>query len=173
MLKNELVLVPLELIENKILLIRGKKVMLDHDLAILYEVTVKALKQAVRRNKLCFPDDFMFQLTKIETQYWRSQIVTSTKVKKGLRWFPFAFTEQGVAMLSSILKSKRAILVNIQIMRTFTKLREMLSSNHLLRKKIEELEKKYDQKFKVIFDVINKLLIEEESPKARIGFRTE
>lgn len=163
--------VPKEIIENKILLLRGKKVMLDRDLAVLYGVKTKALNQAVKRNIERFPKDFMFQLTHQEDNGLRSQFVTAKK--GGSTSLPFVFTEQGVAMLSTVLKSKQAIAVNIQIMRTFTKLRNMLSSNHLLRKKIEELEKKYDHKFKVIFDVINKLILEEESPKERIGYKTE
>ncbi len=165
---NDLVLVPLELIENKILLIRGRKVMLDRDLAVLYGVKTKALNQAVKRNLERFPKDFMFQLTHLEDQGLRSHFVTAKK--GGPTSHPFVFTEQGVAMLSTVLKSRQAIAVNIQIIRTFTKLREMLSSHHLLRKKIEDIEKKYDSQFKVIFDVIKQLVTEEEGPKRRIGF---
>jgi len=151
MSNNErLVLVPIETIENKIFLIRGKKVMLDRDLAVLYGVKTQALNQAVKRNLRRFPEDFMFRLTHTEATNWISQFVMSKKQRMGIRRQPYVFTEQGVAMLSSVLKSERAIDVNIQIMRTFTKLREMLSSNHLLRKKLEELEKKYDSHFKVI-----------------------
>jgi len=145
--------------------------MIDRDIAQLYGVETKVLKQAVKRNIERFPKDFMFQLTKAELENWRSQIVTSNSDKMGLRYSPFVFTEQGVAMLSSVLKSKRAILVNIQIIRTFTKLREMVSKNELLGRKLEAMEKRYDQQFKVVFDAIRKLLVTEESPKEEIGFR--
>ena len=144
--------------------------MLDRDLAGLYQVKTKALKQAVKRNIERFPGDFMFQLSEGEFKNWRSQIVTSKGDKKGLRYAPMVFTEQGVAMLSSVLNSKRAILVNIQIIRTFVKLRELLATNGAIRKKIEIMERKYDQKFKVIFDVIKRLLAVEEKPKKRFGF---
>ena len=164
-------LVPQESIEDKILLIRGKKVMLDRDLALLYEVQTKALKQAVRRNSKRFPDDFMFELTTQEFENWRSQFVTSNKEKMGLRYKPMAFTEQGVAMLSSVLNSERAILVNIQIIRTFTKLREMLATHKDLQKKVVAMEGKYDKQFKIVFDAIKQLLKLPEKPKKRIGYR--
>ncbi|MBI4114829.1 MAG: ORF6N domain-containing protein [Candidatus Niyogibacteria bacterium] len=167
---KEIIVVPTERIAGQIFWIRGKKVMLDRDLAELYGVQTKALKQAVRRNKERFPEDFMFELSKAEFENWRSQFVTSKADKKGLRYTPMAFTEQGVAMLSSVLHSKRAILVNIQIIRTFVKLRELLATNESLRKKIETMERKYDQKFKAVFDVIKSLLAEEEKPETRIGF---
>jgi hypothetical protein len=176
------IVVPDERIEAKILLIRGKKVIMDKDLAVLYGVETRVLNQAVRRNIKRFPDDFMFQLSEYEMKVWgtkigllqeenlRSQIVISSF--GGRRYLPYAFTEQGIAMLSSVLKSERAIQVNIQIMRTFTKLREMLAGNKELREKIEKLEKKYDNRFKIIFNVIKKLLAEEEpETKAPIGFR--
>ena len=143
--------------------------MLDRDLAGLYQVKTKALKQAVKRNIERFPGDFMFQLSEGEFKNWRSQIVTSNR-RGGRRYLPRVFTEQGVAMLSSVLNSKRAILVNIQIIRTFVKLRELLATNGAIRKKIEIMERKYDQKFKVIFDVIKRLLAVEEKPKKRFGF---
>lgn len=163
-------LVPLERIETRIYLIRGKKVMLDRDLAELYGVETKALNRAVRRNKERFPEDFMFQLNEKELEIWKYQFGTSNREWMGLRKKPLVFTEQGVAMLSSVLNSKRAILVNIQIMRTFTKLREMLATNKELREKIEKLERKYDQQFRVVFDAIKKLLSTEEKPKRDIGF---
>ncbi|OGC81433.1 MAG: DNA-binding protein [Candidatus Abawacabacteria bacterium RBG_16_42_10] len=169
--KSELVFVPIEIVQNQILVIRGKKVMLDRDLAVLYGVETKVLNQAVKRNRERFPDDFMFQLSVIEANGLRSQFVTSKK--GGYTRLPFAFTEQGVAMLSSVLKSKQAIAVNIQIMRTFSKLREMLNSHQELRRKIEDLEKKYDGQFKIIFDVINKFLEQDELPKRTIGFQTD
>jgi len=164
-------IVPHELIQSKILVLRGHKVMLDRDLAALYGVKTKVLNQAVARNKARFPEDFMFQLTVEELENWRSQFVTSNSgLKRGLRWRPYAFTENGVAMLSSVLKSKRAVEVNIQIMRTFTKLRELLSTHADLRRKLEEIEKRYDYQFKVVFDAI-KSLIADPPPVKKIGFR--
>ena len=157
-------------IESKIFLIRGKKVMLDRDLAALYGVETRTLNQAVRRNPERFPADFMFQLNAREMEIWRSQIVISNSEKMGLRRRPLAFTEQGVAMLSSVLNSKRAIQVNIQIIRTFTKLRELIASNKELREKIEKLENKYDQQFKVVFDAIKRLLQTPAKSPQKIGF---
>lgn len=170
-------LVPHESIQKKIFLIRGKKVILDRDLASLYGVETRALNQAVKRNRDRFPEDFMFQLSKNETQNWISQIVISNKERMGLRQAPYAFTEQGIAMLSSVLTSQRAIHVNIQIMRTFTRIKEMLAGNEMLRQKIEELERKYekhDRQFKVVFDAIRELL-EYPLPKSKkpIGFHVK
>ena len=142
----------------------------DRDLAELYGVETKVLKQAVRRNIKRFPEDFMFELSKQEFSVWRSQFVTSKRDRMGLRYAPMVFTEQGVAMLSSVLKSDRAILVNIQIMRAFTQLRRMLATHEDLKKKIEEMEEKYDQQFQVVFDAIRQLLEADEKPKRRIGF---
>lgn len=165
-------LVPVERIESKIFLIRGKKVMLDRDLAILYEVETRVLNQAVRRNIERFPEDFMFQLTKEEMKNWTSQIVITNKEKMGLRRRPYAFTEPGVAMLSSVLNSNRAIQVNIQIIRTFIKLRQLLLTHVELKRKIEAMEKKYDQQFKVVFEAIRKLLEPPLEEKRRIiGFQ--
>ncbi len=161
-------LIPQETIENKILLLRGKKVMLDSDLAMLYKVETKQLKRAVNRNIERFPDDFMFKLTREEYHALRCHFGTLEKGKHA-KYLPYVFTEQGVAMLSSVLNSKRAILVNIQVMRAFTKLREMLLSHEDLRRKIEAMERKYDQQFKVVFDAIRKLLTPQEKPKRRIG----
>jgi len=165
-------LVPQETIERKILLLRGEKVLLDSDLASLYNVETKQLKRAVNRNLERFPEDFMFKLTKDECQVLRCHFGT---LKRGehAKYLPYAFTEQGVAMLSSVLNSKRAILVNIQIMRAFTKLREMLLTHAELRRKIETMEKKYDQRFKVVFEAIRQLLTLPEKPKRRIGFHSE
>ncbi len=165
--------IPVERITGKIFLIRGTKVMLDRDLASLYEVETRTLKQAVRRNIERFPADFMFELTATELQDWRSQFVTSNSEKMGLRHSPMAFTEQGVAMLSSVLRSKRAVQVNIQIMRAFTRLRQMLAGHAELRTKIEKLEEKYDQNFQVVFEAIKQLLEVEAQPKRRIGFTGE
>ena len=163
-------LIPQEVIESKILLVRGKKIILDKDLAKLYKVPTGRLNEQVKRNKERFPEDFMFQLTKEEFENWRSQIAISNSKKMGLRRKPYAFTEQGVAMLSSVLNSKVAIQVNIQIMRTFIRLKEIIMSHKDLQRKIENMEKKYDQQFSVVFDAIKQLLIPPEKPKKKIGF---
>ena len=162
-------IIPSERIENRILFIRGKKVMIDRDLALLYGVPTKVSNQAVRRNNARFPIDFMFQLDECEYSNLRSQFVTSSLRRGGVRWPPFAFTEQGVAMLSSVLRSERAISVNIQIMRTFTRLRELIGQNEELKLKIEALESRYDQQFKVVFDAIRRLLAEDEKPEKEIS----
>jgi hypothetical protein len=161
-------LLPQEIVESKIFLIRGKRVMLDKDLAMLYGVETKALNQAVKRNSKRFPEDFMFQLTKEEFDNLRSQFVTSSW--GGQRYLPYAFTENGVAMLSTVLNSEKAIAVNIQIMRTFTRLREIMASHKDLARKIEEMEKKYDYQFKVVFDAIKQLLEPPVKAKKKIGF---
>ena len=161
-------IVPIERLANKIYAIRDTRVMLDRDLAELYGVETKALKQAVRRNIKRFPEDFMFELSKEEFTNWRSQFVTSNHDKMGLRYSPMAFTEQGVAMLSSVLNSERAIQVNILIIRAFTKLREMLSTHEDLRRKVEAMERKYDLQFKVVFDAIKQLIDIESKPKRKI-----
>lgn len=166
-------LVSQESVESKIIFLRGKKIMLDRDLAKLYVVKTKVLNQAVKRNIERFPEDFMFQLTKEETENWKSQFVTSKGDRMGLRKRPFAFTENGVAMLSSVLSSKRAIQVNIQIMRTFTRLREMLIGHQDLKQKIEDMERKYDHQFRIVFKAIRELLEPVEKPdRPRIGFHT-
>lgn len=170
-MKKEKDFLPVNLIESKIYFIRGKKVMIDSDLANLYGVKTQALNQAVKRNEGRFPTDFMFQLNELEAHNLISQIVISSY--GGRRNNPHVFTEQGVAMLSSVLKSERAIQVNIQIMRTFTKIREMIVSNKDLREKIEKLEKKYDQSFVEVFRAIKELVVEKEKPKREIGFSTE
>jgi hypothetical protein len=162
-------LVPVEIIEKHILALRGLKVMLDRDLAQLYGVDTRTLNQAVRRNIDRFPGDFMFSLTRDEIMNL-SQFVTSSTIKHAPN--VFAFTEQGIAMLSSVLKSKRAIAVNIEIMRAFVKLREMVASHKELAKKLQELEKKYDAQFKVVFDAIHALLEPPKKPRRRIGFET-
>ena len=163
-----------EVIERKIYLIRSKKVMLDRDLAFLYGVLTKTLNQAVKRNLDRFPSDFMFQLSKEETNNWKSQIVTSNKERKGLRKRPVAFTDLGISMLSGVLNSKTAIHANIQIMRAFSKLREMAATNELVRQKIEELERKYekhDKQFKGVFEALRELLEPPKEPKKKpIGF---
>lgn len=143
---------------------------MDRDLASLYGVETKALKQAVKRNAKRFPDDFAFVLDKEEFANWRSQFVTSKADRMGLRYPPMAFTEQGVAMLSSVLNSDRAIEVNIAIMRTFVKLRQWLETHEKLAQKLAELEKRYDQQFKVVFDVLNELMTPPEPKPKQIGF---
>jgi len=165
-------------IESQILLIRGQKVMLDEDLAALYEVETKELNRAVKRNIERFPDDFMFQLTADEFANLRFQFGTSSLKSQidtsrwgGRRYPPYAFTEQGVSMLSSVLRSSRAIQVNIAIMRTFVQLRQMLSSNAELSRKLVALEKNYNVKFKAIFEAIHQLMAPADPKKKRpIGF---
>jgi len=164
-------LVPIEVIESKILLIRGHKVMLDADLAELYGVTTGRLNEAVKRNIDRFPEDFMYQLTEEEFDILRSQFATSSSNWGGRRYPPYAFTEQGVAMLSSVLKSKQAVQVNILIMRAFVRLREMIASHKELARKLEELEKKYDTQFRAVFDAIRQLMAPPEKPQRPIGFQ--
>lgn len=165
-------------VERRILSLRGHKVMLDADLAELYGVATKVLNQAVKRNIERFPQDFMFQLTKKDVDglvdYWdssalRSQFVTSN-TRGGRRYLPLAFTEQGVAMLSSVLRSPRAVQVNIAIMRAFVKLRAILATHQELARRFEEMESKYDAQFKVVFDAIRELMTPLEHPRRRIGF---
>lgn len=163
-------IIPSERITNKIYLIRGKKVMFDRDLAELYGVETKTLNRTVKRNIDRFPDDFMFQLNEQEARILRYQFGT-LGMGRYSKYYPLAFTEQGVAMLSAVLRSKRAIYVSIQIVRTFVKLREMIATNKELREKIETLEKKYDQNFKIVFKAIAKLIKEDVEPKNRIGFK--
>ena len=164
--------IPIENITGLIYLIRGKKVMLDRDLAELYGVETKRLKEQVRRNIERFPDDFMFELSKSEFTNWRSQFATSNRDKIGLRHSPMAFTEQGVAMMSSVLRSKTAIQVNIQIMRAFTKMRQLIFDNAELHKEIENLIADVDGKFQVVFETLDQLLTVERKPK-KIGYLKE
>tara|TARA_B100000959_G_scaffold253714_1_gene284829 strand:+ start:919 stop:1416 length:498 start_codon:yes stop_codon:yes gene_type:complete len=154
---------------QSILPIRGTKVMLDVDLAKLYDVETKNLNLAVKRNIERFPGDFMFQLTSKEFANLRFQFETSRW--GGRRYPPYAFTEQGIAMLSSVLRSKRTVQVNVEIMRSFVKLRELLTSNSKLARKLEALEKKYDKQFKLVFDAIRALMTPAETRKRPIGFR--
>lgn len=177
-------MIPSERIVSKIFIIRRRKVMLDRDLAELYGVKTMVLNQAVKRNIKRFPSDFMFQLTKEEMKNWKSQIVISnseknlksqivisSSIRMGLRKLPFVFTEQGVAMLSSVLNSDRAIEVNIQIIRTFTKLRELLATNEALHHKIMELEKRYDKKLQEVFSILQLLVDNGGKKKREIGFK--
>ncbi|HAB14938.1 MAG TPA: ORF6N domain-containing protein [Verrucomicrobiota bacterium] len=179
-------IVPVERIERRILLFRGHKVLLDFHLAELYEVEARSLNQAVKRNRNRFPNDFMFRLSAEESlQVLRSvdtagpnssQIVTSSRKHRGLSYRPYAFTEQGVAMLSSVLRSPSAVEVNIAIMRTFVQLRRMLASNTGLARRLDALEAKYDGQFKAVFDAIRELMSTAESPspaiRREIGFHT-
>ncbi len=172
-------LVPIEVIENKIFVIRGQKVIIDKDLAALYGVSTKRLNEQVKRNHRRFPLDFMFRLSKIEAdvilgvkEHSRSQFAT---LKKGqnIKYLPYVFTEQGVAMLSGILNSNRAIIVNIVIMRAFVKLRQMISNNKEFAQKLAELEHKFnrhDDDIIAIFNAIRQLMKEDVKPKAKIGF---
>jgi hypothetical protein len=183
MASRRLVVLP-ERVERAIRLIRGQKVMLSADLARLYGVPVKVLNQAVKRNKERFPEDFMFQLTMKETRFLRSQFVTlgggrkewasprAAALEPGryAKYRPYAFTEQGVAMLSSVLKSPRAVRVNIEIMRAFVRLRQMLASHAGLARRLDELERKYDEQFREVFDAIRALMTPPEPRRRRIGF---
>jgi hypothetical protein len=163
-----------ERIERKLLRLRGVNVMLDSDLAACYGVSVKAFNQAVKRNRDRFPADFMFRLTPREVKILRSQIVTSRREWGGRRYAPYAFTELGVAMLSSVLASPTAIRVNIQIMRAFVAMRRVLESQSGLAEKVDELQTKYDQKFAVVFQAIRRLMTPPPLPKRRrIGFGTD
>ena len=163
-------LIPVERIEQAIYLIRGEKVMLDRDLAALYGVETRTLKQAVKRNLERFPADFMFVLNSTEFQNWRSQFVISKTQRQSLRHPQMAFTEHGILMLSSVLSTKRAIHVNIEIMRAFVRLRQMLASNTELSNRLNELESKYDRQFKVVFEAIRQLMSPTPTQK-QIGFR--
>ncbi|WP_218082290.1 ORF6N domain-containing protein [Anthocerotibacter panamensis] len=168
-------LISVERIEKVILLIRGQKVLLDMDIAQLYGVETRVLNQAVRRNLDRFPEDFMFQLTQEETESLRSQFVISNEGsgRGGRRYLPYAFTEQGVAMLSSVLKSPQAVQVNIEIMRAFVRLRKLLASNEELAQHLGELEQKYDEQFTIIFEAIRQLIEPPDPPKRRMGFTSE
>ena len=172
-LKSQIVtsrsLVRAEWVERRILSLRGQKVMLSTDLAELYEVAPKVLMQAVKRNRERFPADFMFQLTRVEYSNLKSQFVTSSW-GGARRAAPYAFTEQGVAMLSSVLRSPRAVQVNIAIMRAFVKLREILATHRDLARRLDEMESKYDKQFRVVFDAIRQLMTPPEKPRRRIGF---
>ena len=170
-MEGQMSLVTAERIERAIFVIRGQKVLLSQQLAELYGVDTKVLNQAVMRNQERFPDDFMFQLSMDELEILKSQIVTSSW--GGVRTLPYAFTEQGVAMLSSVLHSDRAVRVNIEIMRAFVRLRQMLASNAELARKLEALERKYDRQFKVVFDAIRQLTSPPATKRREIGFHVK
>ena len=169
---NEKYIIPTEIIEKRIFIIRGMKVMLDFHIAELYQVETKALKRAVTRNRERFPSDFLFELTPQEYTALRYQLGT---LKRGehSKYLPFAFTEQGIAMLSGVLSSTRAVNVNIAIMRSFIKLREVLTTHKDLVRKMEELENKYDKQFQIVFDAIRQILTPPDKPKREIGFRVK
>ena len=171
---NKALMIPDERVMNKIYLIRDKKVMIDRDLAELYQVETRVLNQAIRRNLGRFPEDFMFQLTDKEFENWKSQIVISKSEKMGLRKRPLAFTEQGVAMLSSVLNSETAITVNIQIIRVFTRMRELLLTHKDILLQLEKIERKltsHDEDIALIFQYLKKLLNPPQPPRPKIGFR--
>lgn len=174
MSQTNAVIVPDEVVMNKIYVIRDQKVMLDSDLAELYGVETKVLKQAVRRNITRFPEDFMFEMNKEELDSLRSQFVTSNEGRGGTRYMPFCFTEQGVTMLSCVLNSERAIHVNIQIIRIYTRIREMLLLHKDVSLLVEQVEKKLlkqDQKIEVLFTYLSKFIEKEDKPRAEIGFK--
>lgn len=170
-----------ETVVNKIYLIRGKRVMIDRDLAEMYRVETKVLNQAVKRNEKRFPQDFMFQLTKQELYDWKIQISVNGKVRMGLRKLPFVFTEQGVAMLSSVLKSETAIDVNIRIIRVFTRMREILFTHKDILLKLEQIERKilkqdgklkrHEKEMQVVFTALKELLGLKTKPMRKIGFK--
>ena len=178
---SDKIVIPDEAIINKIYLIRGIKVMVDRDIADLYGVETRVLNQAVRRNEKRFPKDFMFQMTKEEMEDWKSQILISNNVKMGLRKPPLVFTEQGVAMLSSVLNSDQAIMVNIRIIRVFTKMRELLSTNKEILEKPEQIERKdveQDDKIMLIFEYLKQFKEDKQQKinqknRKKIGYKTE
>ena len=167
-------LIPADRIERAILLIRGEKVMLDSDLAAIYGVTTKALNQAVKRNVSRFPEDFMFQLTVDEVANLnRSQFVTGSQKHRDPRFPPYAFTEHGALMLANVLNSERAAQTSVLVVRAFVRLRQLLSSNAELARKLETMEKKYDAQFKVVFDAIRQLMSPTETKRKEIGFHVK
>lgn len=166
--------IPEEVMISKIYEVRGEKVMIDRDLSELYGVETKRLKEAVRRNAERFPEDFMFEMTKEEFEIWRTQFATSKSDQKGLRYAPFCFTEQGVTMLSCVLNSKRAIAVNIRIVRIFTKMRAMLITHKDLLLEMESIRKKVsgqDEKIELIFNYLKQFIKEQEIPREKIGYK--
>ena len=172
--KSSRAIVHTGLIAKSIYFLRGGRVMLDSDLAALYRVTTKSLNRAVKRNIERFPADFMFQLTLKEAEVLRYQSGTSkTTSRGGRRYLPYAFTEHGIAMLSSVLNSDRAVQMNIAIMRAFLQLRAMLATHEDLKRKIRHMEKRYDARFQAIFAALREMLDEPEPPKRQIGFHTQ
>lgn len=167
---TSLVAIPNERVERAIFLVRGQKVMLDEDLAALYRVPVKVLNQAVKRNHARFPSDFMFRLTTEEAAAMRSQIVTASK--RNVRYRPYAFTEHGAVMLASVLNSSFAVQASVQVVRAFIRLRQFLATHKHLARKLEQMERKYDGQFKVVFETIGRLMTPPKAIVGRIGFRT-
>lgn len=165
-------IIPHERIESRIYLIRGVKVMIDRDLAGLYGVEIRYLNQAVRRNLERFPEDFCFKLTNLEWETLRSQFVILKPGRGGKGYRPLAFTEPGIAMLSSVLKSKKAVTVNIEIVRAFIRMRDMLMDESYLRRKVEAIEKHFDEQFKIVFDALRRMLTD-DADKAEIGYRSK
>jgi hypothetical protein len=170
---EKMIKISIEWIEQAIFLIRGQKVLIDADLAQLYGVETKILNKAVKRNLDRFPEDFMFQLTAEESKNLRFQFGTSKKQRGGRRYLPYAFTEQGVAMLSGVLNSPRAVKVNVEIMRAFVRLRQLLATHTDLERKLSALEQKYDEQFKVVFDAIRALMTPPEKTRKKIGFEVK
>lgn len=178
-MSKALVRIPVERIENRILLIRGEKVILDADLAALYGVSTKRLNEQVRRNRERFPDDFMFQLTAAELSALKDQIggsnlrsqVATSRSHGGRRYLPYVFTEHGAIMAANVLNSERAVRASVEVVRAFVRLRQLLASNAELARKLEELEKKYDRQFKVVFDAIRELMTPPSPTRKEIGFR--
>ncbi len=174
MKENNEIIIPDEIIENQIYFFRNQKVMIDRDLAELYKVETKHLKEAVKRNIERFPEDFMFEMSKEEFKNWRSQFATSNSEKMGLRYAPFCFTEQGVTMLSCILRSKRAIEVNIRVIRVFSKMKEMISTHKDILLKLQRLEQqvfKNDDDIQIIFDALKQLLNSPQKERKAIGYK--
>lgn len=174
-MSKSLAAIPIERVEQAILVVRGEKVMLDADLATLYGVTTRRLKEQVKRNRERFPGDFIFQLTKEEAdslRLSRSQIAT-LKRGQNIKYLPYAFTEHGAIMAASVLNSERAVQASVEVVRTFIRLRQMLASNAELARKLEELERKYDHEFKVVFDAIRQLMTPPEPKRKLIGFHAK
>jgi len=169
-LSKALVQVPTEFVENAILLVRGERVILDADLAKLYGVTTARLNQQVKRNLERFPSDFMFELTKKEYESLMLQIATSSVTHGGRRKLPFVFTEHGAIMAANVLNSKTAVQASVQVVRAFIRLRQMLTSNAELARKLSDLERKYDSQFRVVFDAIRQLMTPPEPQRKQIGF---
>ncbi|MEK7720267.1 MAG: ORF6N domain-containing protein [Bacteroidota bacterium] len=176
MSKIDLPVIPDEIIIDRIYFIRNQKIMIDRDLANLYGIETKVLKQSVRRNLDRFPPDFMFEMSKEEFQNWRSQIVTSNSEKMGLRYAPYCFTEPGVTMLSCVLNSKRAIVVNIKIIRVFTRLKEMVLTHKDILLKMEQMESqviKNSKEIQMIFSALKQLLNPPQVSRRKVGFKIE
>ena len=169
---NKKITIPDEVIINKIYVIRGQKVMLDRDLAELYDVQTRRLKEQVRRNISRFPEEFMFELTKEELEEWRTEYASSNRDVMGIRIAPFVFTEHGILMLSSILSSEKAIQMNIQIIKTFVQLRRIANNYEGLMDKIQQMESQNNEQFSEIYEVLQRLLSKpEEKPRTQIGYK--